>query len=80
VVFAGGDPCCQYGYYVDIQHADGYLTRYGHLSRILVSLGQTVGQGDVIGASGSTGYSTGPHVHFELRRNGNVLNPLNFLP
>ncbi|MGE0228794.1 MAG: peptidoglycan DD-metalloendopeptidase family protein [Dehalococcoidia bacterium] len=80
VVFVGGDPCCSYGYYVDIQHADGYLTRYAHLSRFTVTLGQTVGQGETIGISGNTGYSTGAHLHFEIRRNGAVRNPLDFLP
>ncbi|MGE0230020.1 MAG: peptidoglycan DD-metalloendopeptidase family protein [Dehalococcoidia bacterium] len=80
VVFVGGDPCCSYGYYVDIQHADGYLTRYAHLSRFMVTLGQTVGQGETIGISGNTGYSTGAHLHFEIRRNGIVRNPLDLLP
>jgi murein DD-endopeptidase MepM/ murein hydrolase activator NlpD len=80
VVFVGGDPCCSYGYYIDIQHADGYLTRYGHLSKFLVTLGQQVAQGDTIAISGNTGYSTGAHVHFEIRRYGVVQNPLSLLP
>ncbi|MFN8585794.1 MAG: peptidoglycan DD-metalloendopeptidase family protein [Dehalococcoidia bacterium] len=80
VVFVGGDPCCSYGYYIDIQHADGYMTRYGHLSKFLVSLGQQVSQGDTIAISGNTGYSTGAHLHFEIRKNGAVRNPLDFLP
>ena len=68
-----------YGYCVDIQHANGVLTRYGHLSRIFVSVGQTVNQGECIAASGSTGVSTGPHLHFEIRFNGVAVNPLNYL-
>jgi murein DD-endopeptidase MepM/ murein hydrolase activator NlpD len=80
VVFVGGNPCCSYGYYIDIQHADGYMTRYGHLSKFLVTLGQQVAQGDTIAISGNTGYSTGAHVHFEIRRYGVVQNPLALLP
>ena len=80
VVFAGGDPCCSYGYYVVIRHSDGYETLYAHLSRFDVTSGQRVERGQVLGISGNTGLSTGPHLHFELRRNGNVLNPLLFLP
>ncbi len=80
VVFVGGDACCSYGYYIDIEHADGYMTRYAHLSKFLVTLGQQVAQGDTIAISGNTGYSTGAHVHFELRKGGDVRNPLDFLP
>ncbi len=80
VVFVGGDPCCSYGYYIDIQHADGYVTRYAHLSKFLVTLGQQVAQGDTIAISGNTGYSTGAHLHFEIMKNGAVRNPLDFLP
>jgi len=80
VVFAGGDACCSYGYYIDIQHADGYVTRYAHLSKFLVKLGQQVEQGETIAVSGNSGYSTGAHVHFEIRRLGALRNPLDFLP
>jgi len=81
VTFAGGNPCCGYGYYVDIDHGGGVMTRYGHMrSWPIVSIGQRVKQGQIIGYSGSTGYSTGPHVHFEIRINGVPQNPLNFLP
>jgi len=80
VVFVGGDPCCSYGYYIDIQHADGYMTRYAHLSKFLVTLGQQVDQGDTIAISGNTGYSTAAHLHFEIQKNGAVRNPLDFLP
>ena len=68
-----------YGYVVYIQHADGRQTRYGHLSKILVSTGQTVSQGQKIALSGNTGVSTGPHVHFEILINGSQVNPLNYL-
>ncbi len=68
-----------YGYVVYINHADGRQTRYGHLSKVLVSTGQTVSQGQKIALSGNTGVSTGPHVHFEILINGSQVNPLNYL-
>ena len=68
-----------YGYVVYINHADGRQTRYGHLSKVLVSPGQTVSQGQKIALSGNTGVSTGPHVHFEILINGTQVNPLNYL-
>lgn len=68
-----------YGYYVIINHDDGKQTLYGHLSRILVEPGQTVARGQVIGLEGSTGRSTGPHLHFEVRIGGSRLNPLNYI-
>lgn len=68
-----------YGYVVYINHADGRQTRYGHLSKVLVSVGQTVSQGDKIALSGNTGISSGPHVHFEILINGSQVNPLDYL-
>jgi murein DD-endopeptidase MepM/ murein hydrolase activator NlpD len=80
VVFAGGDPCCSYGYYVIVEHENGVQTLYAHLSRILVSEGQFVSQGQQLGIGGRTGYATGNHLHFEIRVNGNVVDPLKYLP
>jgi len=68
------------GYHVVIQHDDGSRTVYGHLSEIWVGLGQYVGQGQAVGALGSTGYSTGPHLHFELWIAGVPVDPLLYLP
>jgi len=68
-----------YGYVVEITHPTGYLTRYGHNSRNLVGEGQTVEKGDPIAIIGSTGRSTGTHVHFEVERGGNALNPMKYL-
>jgi murein DD-endopeptidase MepM/ murein hydrolase activator NlpD len=69
-----------YGNYVVLGHANGVTTLYGHLNQILVRPGDQVRQGDAIGLEGSTGYSTGPHVHFEVRLNGVPVDPLNYLP
>jgi murein DD-endopeptidase MepM/ murein hydrolase activator NlpD len=70
-----------YGNLVDIQHVDGSLTRYAHNKRILVQAGQVVQQGDQISEMGNTGFSTGPHLHFELRPRGQkAVNPMAFLP
>jgi murein DD-endopeptidase MepM/ murein hydrolase activator NlpD len=72
--WAGG-----YGRMVEIDHGNGFSTRYGHLSRILVKVGQTVAAGETIGKTGSSGRSTGPHLHYEVRHNGKAVNPLRFL-
>lgn len=69
-----------YGYMVAIDHGDGWETRYAHLSRIDVREGERVAQGAVIGLVGSTGASTGPHLHFEVRHDGRALDPLAYLP
>jgi murein DD-endopeptidase MepM/ murein hydrolase activator NlpD len=77
VVIAG--PMGGYGNYTCIQHTASLSSCYGHQSSIGVSVGQQVSKGQVIGAVGSTGFSTGPHVHFEARINGAVVNPMNYL-
>ncbi len=73
--------CLAYGYgcHIIIDHANGYQTLYGHLSSIEVSAGQAVTKGERIGVMGSTGRSTGTHLHFEIRSGGVLMNPLNFL-
>lgn len=68
-----------YGYVVVLDHGDGSETRYAHLSSYTVSVGQTVRQGDTIGGVGSTGASTGPHLHFEIRLDGSAVDPLPYL-
>jgi murein DD-endopeptidase MepM/ murein hydrolase activator NlpD len=68
-----------YGNLVEINHGDGYITRYAHCQRTLVSVGQTVKRGDSVALMGSTGRSTGPHVHFEVVRNGRQVDPLSFI-
>ncbi len=68
-----------YGRMVEVDHGQGFTTRYGHLSKILVSVGQKLKAGEVIGQTGSSGRSTGPHLHYEVRRNGEAVNPLRFL-
>ncbi len=68
-----------YGNLIVLQHENGYTTRYAHLSRLKVRRGQKVRQGQEIGRAGSTGVSTGPHLHFEVRRNGKAINPLTVL-
>lgn len=69
-----------YGNLVEIDHGNGFVTRYGHNSMLLVVQGQTVKAGDIISLAGSTGRSTGPHVHYEVRVNGTPTDPLLFLP
>ncbi|WP_246660363.1 M23 family metallopeptidase [Nitratireductor sp. XY-223] len=68
-----------YGKMVEIDHGNGVTTRYAHLSRILVKVGDAVDVGAKIGATGSTGRSTGPHLHYEVRINDNAVNPQRFL-
>lgn len=68
-----------YGNLVEIDHGNGYITRYGHNERILVKVGDRVRKGQAISLIGSTGRSTGPHVHFEVVLNGNVVNPEQYI-
>lgn len=68
-----------YGRMVEVDHGQGYATRYGHLNEILVKVGDTLNAGDIIGRTGSSGRSTGPHLHYEVRHNGEAVNPLRFL-
>jgi murein DD-endopeptidase MepM/ murein hydrolase activator NlpD len=65
---------------IEIDHGNGLSTRYGHLSKIDVELGDGITRGQGIGLIGSTGRSTGPHLHYELRVNGRPINPRRFLP
>lgn len=68
-----------YGNFIVIQHNDGTVSRYGHCSGYAVSVGQTVSKGQTIGYVGTTGNSTGNHLHFEIKINGNFVNPLSYL-
>ena len=68
-----------YGYVVVLDHGDGSETRYAHLSSYAVAAGDVVRQGDTVGGVGSTGASTGPHLHFEIRLNGSAVDPLPYL-
>lgn len=68
-----------YGRMVEVDHGQGYATRYGHLNEILVKVGDRVDAGDIVGKTGSSGRSTGPHLHYEVRHNGEAVNPLRFL-
>ena len=77
VTFAGWNG--NYGYQVIIDHQDGTMTTYAHCSKIYVAEGQYVTKGSAIAGVGSTGNSTGPHLHFELKINGSFVNPLNYL-
>lgn len=77
VIYAGWSG--SYGYMVDIDHGGGFTTRYAHCSKIYVSLGEKVYQGKVIAAVGSTGVASGPHLHFEVRKYGSVVNPASYI-
>jgi murein DD-endopeptidase MepM/ murein hydrolase activator NlpD len=69
-----------YGWVVYVDHGNGLSTRYGHLSRIDVEVGRTLKRGEQLGLVGSTGRSTGPHLHYEVRINGEAINPIPYLP
>ncbi len=69
-----------YGNEVDIDHGFGLVTRYGHMSKLEAQVGQTITRGQLIGLIGSTGRSTGPHLHYEVRLNDKPINPRHFLP
>lgn len=68
-----------YGRMIEVDHGNGFATRYGHLSKINVTVGKRLNAGDVIGKTGSSGRSTGPHLHYEIRHNGEAIDPLRFL-
>jgi len=68
-----------FGNYVIIQHTDGYQSLYAHLDTILVRKGATVDQGTIVGRSGNTGQSTGPHLHFSIFRNGKAVDPRTYV-
>ncbi len=69
-----------FGNFVEIQHSNGYTTRYAHMAKITVIAGQSVGKSQQVGAIGCTGFCTGPHLHYEIKRNGSFVNPLSVLP
>jgi len=69
-----------YGNLIEVNHGNGLSTRYGHLSKVGVQIGDTVQRGQLIGLIGSTGRSTGPHLHYEVRLDGKPINPRRFLP
>jgi murein DD-endopeptidase MepM/ murein hydrolase activator NlpD len=69
-----------YGNMIEIDHGNGLTTRYGHLSKVEIQVGDTVQRGQLIGLVGSTGRSTGPHLHYELRLNDKSINPRLLLP
>jgi len=77
VTYAGWLP--SYGYTVKIDHGGGFNTLYAHCSDIYVSSGEAVYQGKTIAAVGSTGVSTGPHLHIEIRKYGSLLNPAEYI-
>jgi murein DD-endopeptidase MepM/ murein hydrolase activator NlpD len=68
-----------YGNMVEIDHGHGLTTRYAHMSSLGVDVGETVARGDIVGKVGSTGRSTGPHLHYETRLDGEPMDPMRFL-
>jgi murein DD-endopeptidase MepM/ murein hydrolase activator NlpD len=80
VTVAGGDPCCGYGYYIVVEHPDGWTSLYAHLSAFDVAVGSSVVQGQRLGLSGETGHAHGAHLHFELRHYGAAIDPMLYFP
>jgi len=78
VIYA--DPHGGYGRFIVVRHANGLSSHYGHCERVHVRIGQKVNAGDILGTVGSSGRSTGPHLHFEVRREGKPLDPNDILP
>ena len=78
VIFTG--KVKDFGYMVEISHGFGYISRYAHLGSISVKVGDEVKHNELIGCIGSTGRSTGPHLHYEIHRYGRHLDPADFLP
>lgn len=78
VVYAG--KMKDYGYLIEIEHGYGYRTRYGHMSAINVTVGDVVDANQLVGRVGSSGRSTGPHLHYEVRRNNQAIDPKSFIP
>jgi murein DD-endopeptidase MepM/ murein hydrolase activator NlpD len=68
-----------YGIHIDVDHGYGFVTKYAHLSKLKVKPGQKIKRGQVIGLSGNTGQSAGPHLHYEVVRDGRKINPVNHL-
>jgi murein DD-endopeptidase MepM/ murein hydrolase activator NlpD len=77
VTFAGEKT--GYGTLVEVNHGNGLVTRYGHNEAVAVSVGRTVARGDTLAFVGNTGRSTGPHVHFEVLKNGRQIDPLSYI-
>jgi hypothetical protein len=80
VTFAGGGEADAYGYHVIIDHGGGIETIYAHLERVFAEEGRVVRQGDILGLGGDTGHADGKHLHFEVRKDGSQINPLEVLP
>lgn len=78
-VVSRADVFSTYGLYISLQHGAALETRYAHLSRLAVAAGQRVNKGDIIGYVGSTGRSTGPHLHYEVRMDGVAVNPIPYM-
>ncbi|MCB9230429.1 MAG: M23 family metallopeptidase [Bacteroidia bacterium] len=78
VVISAEDNSNGYGLNVDIDHLNGYETKYAHMSRLNVRNGQAVKRGDIVGYSGNSGMSTGPHLHYEIKEDGEKIDPLDF--